>query len=932
MKRNTANYEKTVRVFFYIFMLIMLTGFIAAEVYYPSERTEGVQRESIIYQGSFYWEKADGTKEEIGVPGEYDLPANETMVIVSQLPEDYCDNAIAIRAALQDISIYIDDELRLRYDTRNTRPFGKNSASCFVFAQTSEKDAGKQLRIELTSHTINYSGVVNTVYAGDKSEIWRYIFNDNKVEMIMAFFILFSGFIAVIFSIALGIVYKIRMEMEYLGWCMIIGSIWLLGESKLKQLWIPNLSVMAIACFVVVMLCPIPFLAYMDAVQKGRYSKWYHWIGRISILNFLFATVMHVCGRLDYIETLPIAHMVLFITVAVVSVTFILDIRRKKIAEYYLILIGIVATMIGIVIESIAIYVVNSVYGVFLGTGLILLLFMNILHTVNNLHKLEKEKQKEEIEEKKRQTEQITLKMLRTLSMTLEKKDEYYSGHSYRVAQYSGMIAKELGWSSEEIRNLENAACMHDVGMVGISGVLLNKPFKLTEEEFAHIQTHTIIGADILKDITVIDHVVDAARSHHERYDGKGYPDGLFGEEIPIFARIIALTDSYDAMKSRRIYRDALSDEEIYQEIKQNSGKQFDPEIADTFLKMLREGKVELKESLGDHKEDLETETEKFLSDIMNTMKKQSDSYDYLTGLPMRSRGEIEITQYMQEHNGCLVFLDMDNLKSINDIYGHKAGDRALKLLGRIISEVGESLLACRFGGDEFVMFIDKDDQKSASETIDRLFERFRQEKDEDMEIRRASLSAGLCLTQKGDTFEECYLKADKALYYVKQNGKNHYAFYRQIQREIVPEASAGRDLKNVARALRETGNYTGAMDTDARSFARIYEYVNSLGERYKYVCYLVMVSMHTKPDQAEDMEKIEYAMDCMEKSIRKKIRKVDVCTRYSTMQHLIILFEPEESKIPEVMERIFSEFYNIHENNEFKLGYEYIPMTEKKI
>lgn len=152
------------------------------------------------------------------------------------------------------------------------------------------------------------------------------------------------------------------------------------------------------------------------------------------------------------------------------------------------------------------------------------------------------------------------------------------------MAEYAVLIAEELGWDKKEIRNLRNAAHLYDIGRIGIPDSILNKPTRLTEEEYAVIKEHTIIGAEILKNITLIDHVKEVARSHHERYDGKGYPDGLKGEEIPLYARIIAIADSYDAMKSRKIYRNPLADEMIYNEILQSRGKQFDPDIADVFF------------------------------------------------------------------------------------------------------------------------------------------------------------------------------------------------------------------------------------------------------------------------------------------------------------------------------------------------------------
>ena len=134
-----------------------------------------------------------------------------------------------------------------------------------------------------------------------------------------------------------------------------------------------------------------------------------------------------------------------------------------------------------------------------------------------------------------------------------------------------------------------------------------------------------------------------------------------------------------------------------------------------------------------------------------------------------------------------------------------------------------------------------------------------------------------------------------------------------------------------VANALRDSGNYSGALDLDYREFAKIYEYMNHLTERYKYHCYLVMVTMETAPDTVAHIENIEQALECMEQAIKSKIRKVDACTRYSSMQYLIILFEAEESKISMVMDRIFAEYHNLYAGSKLVPKYEYISMTDKQ-
>lgn len=936
MKREETYAKGSIqRIVFYIVMVAILIVFVAAEIVYPGEYGGASQEKNLIYHGVFVWEKTDGTREKIKVPGQYEVPAGETMTIVTTFPDNYKATSIAIRSSLQSVRFYVDGKLRTEYDTAGTRPFGKDSASRYVFCPTYTRDAGRELKIELTSNTTNYSGVVNPVYSGDKADIWAFIFNDNKMESLIALFILFAGIITILFSFALRITYRTKFDIEYLGWCMLIGATWMIGESKLRQLWISNVSILAALCFIIVMICPVGVLLYVDTIQKNRYHKIYRWIELAACINFVVSIGLQLTGRADFIETLPASHVILSVTFVAILITFIKDIFHGKSREYHLVLIGIVIALLSALIEMASVYFVVTISGIFIGIGLVILLFLNLIRTVRSVRNLEHIRQKKELESRRRQTERISLQTIKTLSVTVETKNVYTNGHSQRVADYSALIAGALGWDDKRINNLRNAAYMHDVGMIGIPDSIVNKPTRLTEEEYAIIQRHTLIGADILKDITLIEHVAEVAHYHHERYDGTGYPEGLSGEEIPVEARIVAVADSYDAMNSKRIYRNALEKDQIIEEFERGSGTQFDPAIAQLFVRLIREGKVDTAllpaESIGESRMDnYESETTKFISDIMSTMQSQedSDNYDFLTGLPVRSKGEILIAQMMQEHDGGLVFVDMDNLKRVNDVYGHKAGDRALKLLGNILKDAGDNSIACRLGGDEFLLFLPDYSKDEIHACVKHIFFEFAKAKEDDVELRCADLSAGMSLSTNGATFEKCYREADKALYFVKQNGKGNYMFYHEMQLDR-GMSGTGKDLELVAKALRQSGSYSGALDLDYRAFAKVYEYVNSLGERYRHKCFLIMVTMETLTDRMMYIEHIEEALGCMEQAVRGKIRKVDVCTRFSSMQYLIILFEAQENQIENVMNRIFTQYNELYGKDDFIPRYDYIPMEK---
>lgn len=693
MDKNVYAVSRKKRYLFYILVILSLSLVGILQFTVKDESRGRISEESVTYKGEFIWKKADGNYEKIQVPGRYQVPAEETMTILTTLPLDYAENSLAIRSSLQNIRFYIDGELREEYDTSDTRLIGKNTASGYVFCTTSEADAGKEVRIELQSNTEKYSGVVNAVYCGDRTEIWEYLFQTYGMETVVASFLLFAGIITIVFSIALSIVYQMKFDMEYLGWCVLVAAVWMLGESKIRQLLVPNPTALSSLCFVMILLCPVPISYYVDTLQEGRHKKAFAVIEDLAFLNLIICSALHITGYADYIETLPIAQAAIGVTVFLVAATFIWDLRRGYRIDGYA-AAGIIVALTAVVIETASVYFVVSISGVFIGSGMIILLILCLIRTIRNIWKMESNKQKKEMDKHREQLEEISLQLMQTLSTTIEAKDEYTRGHSYRVAEYSALIARELNWDEDEIRNLKNAAYLHDIGKIGIPDNILNKPVKLTDEELGVIKEHTVIGAEILKNITLIDHVKEAARSHHERYDGRGYPDGLKGEEIPLYARIIAVADSFDAMKSRRIYRSPLDDQVVYNEIFQNRGTQFDPELADIFLKLLDEERVITEKERELFDEDgtglnMESEIEKFISSVMTTIKTQEniEGFDFLTGLPMRNRGEMLAAQFMQQDDGYLVFLDMDNLKKMNDLYGHKAGDRALKLLGSLLME-----------------------------------------------------------------------------------------------------------------------------------------------------------------------------------------------------------------------------------------------------
>lgn len=700
MKEKTETFNQGKRYFFYILMFAILGWFIFMQIFGADERSSDTSAASVIYSGTVTWQKPDGTTQEISVPGTYKVPVGDTMVLTIQLPDDLTDTCFAIRSSLQDVDFYVGDNLRTSYSTHKTRLVGKNSASRYVFCPVYASDAGKELRIELTTYTSNYTGVVNPVYCGNKADIWIYIFSRYGLETYIAFFILFAGIVTILFSFALGLVYHTRFDMEYLGWCMVMGAVWMLGESKLRQFLVPNASALGSLCFVMILLCPLPILFFADSLQKGLHHRFYVCLGSIAMINFAVCTILTAAGIADYIETMPVSHGILAITVATIFVHLFQYIRTEKNKADRLLLIGLLVAILCIAVEATSVYFVTSMSGLFVGAGMLILLFVNIVRAIKNVQDMELKRQQSEIRKNQEQNEKMSLQMIQTLSTTIEAKDAYTRGHSYRVAQYAALIAEELGWTPKEILNLKRA----DQG------------------------------------------------------------------------------------------------------------------------------------------------------------------------------------------------------------------------------------ISCRLGGDEFLMFLPDTDPDSLSLQMDDLFQKFHTITTDDPELRFATLSAGLCLCSTDDSFEDCYSKADKALYYVKQNGKNQFFFYQQIDRSTLAASGSGKDLALVAESLQKSGIYVGALDLNYRDFARQYEYMSQLVTRSQCRCYLAMITIETLVDTVPDIDSIEQALEYMEQAIRQNIRRVDICTRYSSLQYLIILFEPDETHIPDIIERIFTQYYRQCDNHDFQPSYEYLEISPQEL
>jgi HD-GYP domain-containing protein (c-di-GMP phosphodiesterase class II) len=193
-----------------------------------------------------------------------------------------------------------------------------------------------------------------------------------------------------------------------------------------------------------------------------------------------------------------------------------------------------------------------------------------------------------QIESLKTQNQKMYEMAAKTILKALDCKDEYTYGHSMRVCYFSMVLGKAFGLTEEEMFELQLAALFHDIGKIGTPDSVLNKPTRLNDEEFKIMKEHPVNSYRILSGFEGFENIAKAARHHHERYDGRGYPDQLKADEIPLNARIILIADTFDAMTSTRVYRKGLSYEVAFNELQEFSGTQFDPDLVKVFIEAMK--------------------------------------------------------------------------------------------------------------------------------------------------------------------------------------------------------------------------------------------------------------------------------------------------------------------------------------------------------
>ena len=597
MDKNIIN-QRTNRIDTFIKSAYTVTLCIAAAMFFYSVTHGGVPGEAHI--GSFEaneiecgWTltQPDGTvQENISLPTSVNAHEGSKFRLSNTLPDDIRSGMhLCIRSVRQDVTIYINGELREYYGKDGFEVKHESAISAMVLVDLRDADAGARIDIDIEPNSFG-SGKVSKVTYAYGNNVWFPYIRDNLVLVITAVVIAIAGLASAIAYFFIRRRVKSPKALLYLAQLMIVTGLWIMCESPIRQLIFLSPSRTNVFSFILVaILAPFGGM-FFNELQGRKYGVVYMILGGLALAQLIIDSILNFAGIADYYATLSFVHIWSGLIMAWLFVTTIRDIASGRIKEYKITSVGMIVIVVAVFMEIFRFYQ-GSVHttGVYVGFGLLMMLGCTILQlAVNTLR---------DMDTRRIQMEKMTQSTFATIAGTLDAKDEYTGEHSARVGQYGRMIAERVagryGFKAADLDRIEYIGKMHDIGKIGVPDRVLNKNERLTPAEFDLMKRHTVVGDSILTDIDNVPGLKEGVRHHHERWDGKGYPDGLKGLEIPIIARILCLADCYDAMTSDRVYRKRLPRERVIEEIENNKGTQFDPELAEVVLRMIRNGELE---------------------------------------------------------------------------------------------------------------------------------------------------------------------------------------------------------------------------------------------------------------------------------------------------------------------------------------------------
>lgn len=490
---------------------------------------------------------------------------------------------------------------------------------------------------------------------------------------------------------------------------------------------------------------------------------------------------------------------------------------------------------------------------------------------------------------------QMSISTIETIANTIDAKDAYTQGHSKRVGNYAKLIANQMGkYSQEEIKDIYYIGLLHDVGKITVPDSILNKPTRLTNEEFNIMKIHTTVGAEILKDVRIIKGIIDGVKYHHERYDGLGYPEGLKGEDIPEVARIISLADAYDAMTSSRVYRKPLSIEHIISEIKSHKGTQFAPDVVDAFFKCLENNDItpppenSFVSGLSENSDGIKKNT--LVLDAANTAINLDDKTlkDKLTGAHHAKYGISAIEQKLTDKNGTLALFNIVGLRKINQELGFKVGDYYIKMVAQTIIKSEYAPFTTRLNGNQFLCYIENLDKDEATVFIKDCLDRVTTLEENDPLMEKSlDLTCAAKVVAIPKSINEHIENLEKVLFLLKGK-EGEYAFY-DLDEDKKHIYDISKDMEMLISTIKN--NKIDSI-SEAMGSRNVNNAISLIKEHPNETVGVAIFTIKPMDEEHVISVNLDYAIKILETGMDYAIKNDGYVFYYSSLQRTMIIFE----------------------------------------
>jgi len=388
-----AEYIKIIQTMFVAVVFCIFVFFVLGQAILPDERDESAKN-CEFFQDDWYWVKNDGERIPVEVPGSVEAEWGEATVLVKELPDDVKNgDNLCFRTVWQNAEIYIGGELRKAYNTKDSRPFGTNSALRYIFVELTDADAGKEIEYHVSSNS-KYAGQIFNIYIGDEADIWVYLMGKTGGFTLISLFLFLLSFFCIAVCFILKYVYKKKIALGNLAWAIFFCSLWMLSEMECRQIVIKNVSVLSNFTYWSLMLIPFPMSLYMNEIQEGRYRKVYAVPMTYAAIMLVVGTALQIFDVVQFVQQLPYIHIGIGVCILLIIATITIDIFKKKFGGYAFVGIGVYGLLFTAVLEILLYYNNNQhSLGTVLALGLLFLLAMAVIKTGQDLFVSEKKKQ-----------------------------------------------------------------------------------------------------------------------------------------------------------------------------------------------------------------------------------------------------------------------------------------------------------------------------------------------------------------------------------------------------------------------------------------------------------------------------------------------------------------------------------------------------------